>query len=394
MTFRERILIILTPPLDSMAGGVQMSTVKMCSMLAAQGYEVGVFSYADEGHQLDTHLTVFTAPAPGNVSNPANHKALVNAVAHFAPSVVINQMPYEHNITNTLKHASTAPRIGCLRNTLYSVRTNLDAYVRQVVPSRALPFMHNRLGKSLLLQVHRRRHAADLRRILASYDRFVMFAEPNLAELRYFVPQFDMASIALIPNSIPEVAASLPSKDKRILWLARVEQHQKRADLILPLWRLLADRLPEWSLDVVGDGPLLPELRAQAEAERLQRIQFHGRQPSQPFFERAAVFVMTSEFEGFPNTLIEAQSKGAVPVVFDSYPIARWLVTDGENGVLSPTRNVTALAENVAELCRSPERLAVMSRLAVASATKFTEAEVAVQWGTLIETLLEERLTR
>jgi glycosyltransferase involved in cell wall biosynthesis len=393
MPARPRILIVLAPSLDPSTGGVQMSTVRLARMLNTQGNEVGVFSYADTGHQPNAHVRLFAAPSPGNVSNPTNHTALANAITRFDPAIVINQMPYEHAITETLKHAFAGPRIGCLHNTLYSVRNNLDAYIGQIVPRRVQPLVRNPLGKALLLALHRRRHEADLRRILADYDRFVMFAQPNLEELRYFVPDYDPASIALIPNSIPDVAAEVPAKEKSILWLARVAQHQKRADLILPLWRLLVDRLPDWRLDVVGDGPLLPELRAQAKAEGLPRIQFHGRQPSQPFFERAAVYVMTSEFEGFPNTLIEAQSRGAVPVVFDSYPMARWLVTDGEDGILSPTRDVATLAQNIAGLCQMPERRKAMSGAALASAARFTEQEVAGQWGALIDTVLEERLS-
>ena len=360
----------------------------MGRMLANQGYEIGVFSFSHEGHHPAGDLTFLSARSAGNVANAVNHEALAEAVAKLAPQVVINQMPYEHAITETLRRVSAAARIGCLRNTLYSVRYNLDAYVGQTVPRPAQSVMRTRPGKALLLALHRRRHATDLRRILAGYDRFVMFAEPNLDELRYFVPDYDPASIALIPNSIPEVAAEVPAKQKRLLWLARVSRHQKRADLILLLWRLLADRLPDWSLDVVGDGPLLPELRAQAEGEDLPRIQFHGRQPSQPFFERAAVYVMTSEFEGFPNTLIEAQSRGAVPVVFDSYPMARWLVTDGEDGILSPTRDVATLAENVADICQSPERRTAMSSAALASAARFTEDEIAPRWGDLLTSIV------
>lgn len=391
MSSSINVLIILTPPLDPSSGGVQMSTVKMARMLARRGFNVAVFSFAEQGHQPSDNITFFPASEEGNTSNAANHVALSRAISSFRPAVVVNQMPYEHSITATLKQASDAPRVGCLRNTLYSVRNNLDAYIGQVVPAPLQPLARAPFGKGLLLEVHRRRHSADLRRILADYDKFVMFAKPNLDELRYFVPDVDPSAIALIPNSIADVAVEVPAKEKRILWLARVTQHQKRADLILPLWRMLADRLPDWSLDVVGDGPLLPELRAQAEAEGLPRLQFHGRQPSQPFFERAAVYVMTSEFEGFPNTLIEAQSRGAVPVVFDSYPMARWLVTDGEDGILSPTRDVAALAENVADLCEAPERCTAMSRAALASAAQFTEQEVAGHWHALIDTLLQEQ---
>lgn len=380
-----RVLMVLTPPLDPTTGGVQMSTVKMARMLAGQGYEVAVYSFEGTGHVEQPEAKLFTAPEAGNLGNPANIAGFAGCLAEYAPDVVINQMPYEHAITDTIAEHSNAIRIGCLRNTLYSVRNNLDGYGARLLPSRLVPLARNPLGRKALLAFHRRRHGADLRRILSGYDKFVMFAEPNLAELAYFVPDYDRDKIALIPNSIEGVAGQVPDKAKRILWLGRVSDHQKRADLILPLWRQMAEVLPDWTLDVVGDGPLLPTIQTQAAAEDLPRIVFHGRQPSQPFFEQVAIYLMTSDFEGFPNTLVEAQSQGAVPVVFDTYPMARWLVRSGESGVLVPAGDVEAMADQVILLAEDAEGLRTMAKAAINSAGELTEDRVALAWRSLLD---------
>lgn len=379
-----RILITLTPPLDPTTGGVQMSTVKLSRMLAPLGHEICVFSFAQDGHVAQTTCSHAAAPNPGGVAEPRNLQALAAQLELFRPDVTINQMPYEHPIGEVLRKYP-APALGCLRNTLFSVRNNLDDYATRCLPSPLVPLGQTALGRRLLLSRHRRRHGADLQRILATYDRFVMFAEPNCDELRFFVPDFDPQKIALIPNSIPDVLPAPLTKENRILWLGRVTRTQKRADLILPLWQRLAARLPDWHLDVVGDGDLLPSLQAEAARTCIPRITFHGRQVSEPFFRRAAIFVMTSEFEGFPNTLVEAQSRGAIPVVFDSYPVARWLVADGQNGALVPTGDLTATEAAIMDLCRSPERRATMARTALDTATRFIEARVAGQWQSLLD---------
>ncbi|MFM9817516.1 UNVERIFIED_CONTAM: glycosyltransferase [Spiribacter pallidus] len=380
-----RVLLVLTPPLDPTTGGVQMSTVKMARMLSGQGYEVAVYSFEKTGHVEHPQASLYPAPESGNVDNPANHAGLTECLRAYAPDVVINQMPYEHVITDTIAANSDAIHIACLRNTLYSVRNNLDGYGARLLPNRLAPLARNPLGRGALLAFHRRRHAQDLRRILSSYDKFVMFAEPNLDELAYFVPDYDRDKIALIPNSIEGVAGQMPDKAKRILWLGRVAEHQKRADLILPLWRQMAEVLPDWTLDVVGDGPLLPTIQTQAAAEGLPRIVFHGRQPSQPFFEQAAIYLMTSDFEGFPNTLVEAQSQGAAPVVFDTYPMARWLVRSGENGVLVPAGDVRAMADQVVGLAKDAEGRHTMAKAAINSAAGLSEDRVAVAWRSLLD---------
>jgi glycosyltransferase involved in cell wall biosynthesis len=385
-----RILISLTPPLDPTTGGVQMSTVKLSRMLAPLGHEICAFSFAQDGHVPQPSCSLVAAPAPGGVGEPRNFQALAAQLERFRPDVTINQMPYEHSIGEVLR-THPAPLLGCLRNTLYSVRNNLDAYATRSLPGPLVPLGQTALGHKLLLGLHRRRHAADLWRILATYDRFVMFAEPNLDELRFFVPEFDQSSIALIPNSIPDVVPELPAKENRILWLGRVTKTQKRADLILPLWRRLAARLPDWHFDVVGDGDLLPALQSEAERTGMPRITFHGRQVSEPFFRRAAVFVMTSEFEGFPNTLVEAQSRGAIPVVFDSYPVVRWLVDEGKDGVLVPTGDLAATEAAIMDLCQSPQRRATMAQAALDAAGRFTEARVAGKWQALLEEITASR---
>ena len=146
------------------------------------------------------------------------------------------------------------------------------------MPRSALPVFRNVIGRHALWLLHKMRHRADLKRILSTYDKFVMFGPPNLEELREFVPDYDRKKIALIPNSGPTVLEDVPVKEKRILWLGRLDYQQKRADLILPLWEILASALPDWQLDVVGDGPALEELKRESEDRAIERVSFHGRQ--------------------------------------------------------------------------------------------------------------------
>jgi glycosyltransferase involved in cell wall biosynthesis len=384
-----RVLIALTPPLDPTTGGVQMSTVKLARMLSSFGHEISVFTFAADGNVAQQTCDVVGAPFPGGVSEARNLQALAEHIDRVQPDLTINQMPYEHAIGSVLRQ-HRAPSLGCLRNTLYSVRNNLNRYAERTLPAPMVALGQTAVGHRVLLARHRRRHAAELRRILATYDRFVMFAEPNLDELRYFVPDFDPRSIALVPNSIPDVAAEVPVKEKRILWLGRVTETQKRADMIIPLWERLAGRLPGWHLDVVGDGDLLEALRGEAAKKGLARIMFHGRQVSGPFFERAAVFVMTSEFEGFPNTLVEAQSKGALPVVFDSYPMARWLIKDRQDGAVVPNGDLDAMAAVVTALCTSEKQRTGMAQDALRSAERFTQTRVADEWQQLLEEVVAD----
>ncbi|WP_376696618.1 glycosyltransferase [Wenzhouxiangella sp. EGI_FJ10305] len=361
-----------------------MSTLKMGRRFAELGHSVGVFSFSNHGHDVCEFGKLHHATEPGGHYLSGNLDALQEALLSFQPDIVINQMPYEHEIGQLLKENKRYLLLGCLRNTLYSVRGNIQGYVARTAPGPLKRLSRWRLVQQAFLALHRKRHRADLLKILDTYDRFIMFGPPNLEELRYFVPDFREDKIRLIPNSIPEVAPTPPKKQKRLLWLGRVAHQQKRAELILPIWARVSEALPDWELDIVGDGPLLDHLQREAKELSLPRIYFHGRQVPDEFYRRAAIFFMTSAFEGFPNTLVEAQSQAAIPVIFDSYPVARWIVQDGASGALVPPFDVDAMADEIIELAESPDR-ARFAEQALESARRFHIDRVGQLWQELFE---------
>ena len=381
---RFSVLFVLTPALHPNEGGVQMSTCKLGRYFLHQGHDVGVFSFASEGHDQSQPMRLFHARHPGNAQERLNLSDLEVVLRDFQPDIVINQMPYEHQIGKLLKENKRYLLLGCLRNTLYSVKRNLEAFVTRTAPGPIKQLAGFKPVQQAFLWLHRARHRADLRKILDIYDHFVMFAPANLEELRYFVPEFCEEKIRLVPNSIPVVATTVPPKEKRLLWLGRVAHQQKRAELILPIWERVRQSLPDWSLDVVGSGPLLETLQAEAVRKRLSHVQFYGRQVPDPYYRRATIFFMTSAFEGFPNTLVEAQSYGTIPVVFDSYPMAKWIVEDGVNGHLVRPFDIDAMAQQIVDVAQHSERER-FAKSALESARRFHIDQVGQIWQDLFE---------
>ena len=385
-----RILFVLVPAFDRHAGGVQMTTAKLSAWFARQGHDVSVFSF-EGGSAVDPGVTLYGPQVSRNGSTEKPLDALGKVMDSIRPEVVINQMPYLAELAVFLdSRRSEFLLLGCLRNTLFSVVANLEAYRQKLVPGIVTRWVPASMLDFGLLRFHRRQHARQLRQILARHDRFVMFGPPNLDELRYFVPDFDPSSVALIPNSIPRVLDEVPEKEKRILWLGRLCNQQKRCQLLVPLWQRLCHTLPDWRLDIVGDGPARSELEAAFAAADLVNYEFHGKQAPDPFFHRSAIFVMTSAYEGFPNTLIEAQSHGAVPVIFDNYPIASWVVGSGDNGFLIQPFDIPAMAGCIEELTASPERCQQLATAALENARRFQINRVGEQWLNLFNELLSD----
>jgi glycosyltransferase involved in cell wall biosynthesis len=386
-------MFVLTPPFDPNAGGVQMTTYKLSKWLSEAGHVVGVFSFAAEGHVNAEFFDIFSSVDYGGSSSDANLVALNRALHQFQPDVVINQMPYEHRIGYTLRKFNPPLLLGCLRNTLFSVKNNLDRYASEVLPKSVRRFFQNPLGRASLLSYHRRRHRRDLEKILGTYDYFVMFAPQNLDELEFFVPRYERSKIKLIPNSVPFVLDRVPKKEKRMLWLGRLDNHQKRADLILPLWEKVQASLPDWEFDIVGDGPALDNLKHEISARSISGVNLIGRQKPDEYFRRSAIYIMTSSFEGFPNTLVEAQSLGAIPVLFNSFPVAEFIVTQGVDGFLVEPFDLDKMASCIVEIACSEHRSDI-SCGALKSARRFEIDTVGRIWQQLFDDCLRNNQMR
>jgi glycosyltransferase involved in cell wall biosynthesis len=105
----------------------------------------------------------------------------------------------------------------------------------------------------------------------------------------------------------------LMAPSNRVLWLARVCP-QKRPDRLVEL----AECCPEFEFDMVGphyQDPL--SNKAVENANGLSNVTVHGplpREQVQMLFSKTACFLSTSDYEGFPNTFLEAWSYG-VPII-------------------------------------------------------------------------------
>jgi glycosyltransferase involved in cell wall biosynthesis len=116
------------------------------------------------------------------------------------------------------------------------------------------------------------------------------------------------------PRGSGIVSRDRPSGHPRVLWVGRFSP-QKRPELLLDL----AAARPDLQFDVVGgragDGAYASAVAARA--GKLPNVALHGWvRPDEvgAYYDRASVLLCTSPVEGFPNTFLEAWSRG-VPTV-------------------------------------------------------------------------------
>ncbi|HEX4006914.1 MAG TPA: glycosyltransferase [Acidobacteriaceae bacterium] len=150
------------------------------------------------------------------------------------------------------------------------------------------------------------------------------------------------------------------SLDPIVLFIGRLVE-KKGCEHLLRAMALVEKRHPTAKLLIVGDGPLLDPLRAQARAT-VQHCTFLGAQPPcvvRDLMHRASVLAATSvvaangDTEGLPIVLCEAQAIG-LPIAAFHGPGVDEAVVDQETALLSPSGDHAALADCIDALLNDP----------------------------------------
>jgi len=163
--------------------------------------------------------------------------------------------------------------------------------------------------------------------------------------------------VITVHNGIPDLPASHradPSgSPPRLVMVARFMAQKDHTTLLRALVGLTA--IP-WEMDLVGDGPLMADAQQLAQSLGLsERVKFLGqRLDVGAILSRSQVFLLVTNWEGFPLSILEAMRAG-LPVVATAVGGIGESVEDGETGLLVPRGDVSALQERLGRLLVSAE---------------------------------------
>ena len=200
----------------------------------------------------------------------------------------------------------------------------------------------------------------------------------------------ELNNVVAIPDPLslsPTIIS--PLTEKRVIAVARYS-HEKGIDLLLEAWSKVAKQVPEWRLDIFGDGKRTSyeELIDKLEIDRT-RCQLYGRTNDvEKEYCNSSLFVLSSRFEGFGMVLTEAMSCGLPVVSFDCPWGPRSIITDGEDGFLVENGNVDALASKLSMLMNDTILRKVTAQTAVRNVQRFSMVKIAELWMSLFDELI------
>lgn len=233
-----------------------------------------------------------------------------------------------------------------------------------------------------------------LRRV-GRFAQLVACATPGLmqecAELG--VPR---SRLALLPNglNLPRSARRPPRKAREepvLVSVGRLEPPKRHDLLIEAVGRLRACGNPVRCI-IVGSGRDREVLETQARSLKVaDRIQFTGfvRDPGR-YYTEADAFVLSTDYEGFGNVIVEALGAG-LPVIVSDVPYGpRFILGEGQYGRLVRPGSADELAKAIRELILAPSLTDAECDILRARSASFSIERVAERFNTLASLALNQ----
>jgi glycosyltransferase involved in cell wall biosynthesis len=206
--------------------------------------------------------------------------------------------------------------------------------------------------------------------------------------------------VYVIPNPIPAFGGApapppdqVPLKAPLLLAVGRLVR-QKRFDRVIDAFASERAAFSGWHLVIVGEGDLREDLlRHAADAGLANRVHFPGSSAEiDRWYRRADMFVLSSDFEGFPNVLLEAMSHGLPSIAVDCPSGPAELIDHGRNGLIVPLGEQQALAHALAALARDEVLRQQLGQAARRDTVeKYSAGRIAAQWEAVFASVKEAR---
>ncbi len=198
------------------------------------------------------------------------------------------------------------------------------------------------------------------------------------------------STVILNPVDVPCEYIGKDKKEKKIVTVGRLEP-QKNHTLLIKAFADVHKCFPEHKLEIYGDGSLKGELEELIRAESLEDSVFLMGYTTNIFeaLSTAELFVLSSDYEGMSNALIEAMAIG-LPVVSTDHPIggARMVINNRINGMLTPVGDCDAIVNSVCEILGNKQLSIFLSQNASSISERLNIEKITDEWMDFIHRMV------
>ena len=199
----------------------------------------------------------------------------------------------------------------------------------------------------------------------------------------------------IIPNAINEEflnAANDAVKGKIVVSTGRLTK-QKNHALLINAFALVLKKIPNYKLYIYGDGPERDKLEELVSLLGLQHNVFLPGYSTEirKKMSEASLFVLSSDYEGIPNALMEAMALGIPCVSTDcGGGGAKYLIEDGVNGLLVPVQDEIAMSESIEKVLLNPEYACHLGENARKISNRLSPEKIYGEWANFIHDIVNK----
>ena len=224
-------------------------------------------------------------------------------------------------------------------------------------------------------------------RLVKRFDRFVVLTNEDAGLWG------EMPGIRVIPNAANFIADKYSDcSPKRVIAVGRLD-YQKSFDRLILVWEIVYQQMPDWRLDIFGQGEWKEMLQQMIDERGLgQCVKLNA--PTKEIgkeYAESSMLVMSSHYEGFPMVMIEAMACGLPAVCFDFKCGPRDIIEEGENGLIVPDGDIGELADALVRLMKDDELRKRMGENAKKVVETYSEEKVMTKWVNLYEEAIADK---
>ncbi len=381
-----RILIIHRS--FALVGGAERVIIDKANYLSNQGHEVMLVSYEQGQHPLPyvLHQNVKFVDLDCRFFTLAKYSVIIRLykffrlkqslkvslqqkITDYSPNVVVLASDWQFLINIVLKAAHGIPVIAEFHN--------------------AYDFITKRIGdvdngiKAKLTGIY-------YRMSLKYFKKCACLVSLTENDARHW--KTHSKHVVVIPNPVtlyPDSVDDIPKEKGRIICVGRLND-QKRIDRLVTAFSQIANKYPEWHVDVYGGGDKKQALQEEIYSCNLQdRFLLH--EPTKTIYDeykKSQFLVLSSEYEGRPLVLVEAMACGIPCVSFDCPSGPKEIIEDGVTGLLAENGNVQDLSKKMEWMITHEKDRKIMGENARKAAASYKPSFIMKEWEKVYASVL------
>lgn len=279
------------------------------------------------------------------------------------PDITVSALRREINFINEIHDGSK--KVG----EIHFIRSFYRSFQKPYLPKYINAFISNLWMNSLIKK-------------LKQLDCFITLTEEDATKWT------ELTNKVVIPNFVADYHGEYAGlNSKKTIAVGRYSW-EKGFDLLIESWKIVAQKHPDWNLNIYGVGNYLPFQQLANEKGLKDIVICHSStRDIYKKYQDSSIFVLSSRHEGFGLVLLEAMSVGLPPVAFACPCGPRDIVTNKVDGILAENGNVQELADGICFFIEHPEERKKYGKKAIQKAKQFPQDKIMQKWIDLFESL-------